>query len=79
MEANLKELSKEIHKPALKNFPRRNVYASKPNELWYAWSFPLKNKAGLSILHAFEKIPVTPLYLWVDEGYNRKKLEYAGQ
>ena len=34
----------------------------------YAFSFPLKNKSGKSILDTFKTLPRTPHFLWTDEG-----------
>ena len=38
----------------------------------YAWSIPLKDKKGLTVLDAFKKIvkesKMAPKHLWVDEG-----------
>ena len=40
----------------------------------YAWSIPIKNKTGKSIVEAFDSLSETPKKLWVDNGsefYNK--------
>ena len=49
----------------------------------FAWSIPLKDKKGLTVLEAFKKIvnesKMIPKHLWVDEGkefYNKDMTEW---
>ena len=49
----------------------------------YAWSIPLKDKKGLTVLEAFKQIvkdfKITPKHLWVDEGkefYNKDMTQW---
>ena len=46
----------------------------------YAYSVPLKDKTGESVLEAFKTIGKTPQYLWVDEGkefYNKNFMAWC--
>ena len=94
-------LADELHKPAIKNFNKRNVYSRFKDNIWgvdladmqslskknkgikyllcvidlfskYAFVVLLKDKKGISIVNAFDKIIKQsnrkPNKIWVDQG-----------
>ena len=95
------QLTKELHKPVIRNFKKRTVYSGFKDNIWgadlvdmqliskfnkgfrfllcvidifskYAWVVPLKDKKGVSIVDAFQKIlddsNRKPNKIWVDKG-----------
>ena len=64
---NNKILAEELHKPVIKKFNKRKVYSQFRDNIWgvdladmqslkYAFVIPLKDKKGISIVNAFNKI-----------------------
>ena len=94
------KLTKELHKPIIRNLKTRTVYSRFKDNIWgadlgdmqliskfnkgfrillcvidifstYAWVTPLKDKKGVSIVDAFQKIDDSnrkPHKIWVDKG-----------
>ena len=98
------QLSKELHKPIIRNFKNGKVYSRFKDNIWgvdladmqslgkynkgikyllcaidlfnkYAWVIPIKDKKGVSVIDAFQKILKEsnrkPNKIWVDKGSER--------